>query len=615
MSTNQKIITVVTILSFAVNSTICDIECRDFARCNNDEPTIDRFSYQHKTCCTYNNVTSSSQMNISDFTTTTSIRRRKITQNYSRNVLRLEFMSSSFDEFPAEFLKSFTSLIELFAVNVGIRALQSPLFHDNNDQKQFEIINISRNKIVKLKDDTFKDIFVRFLDLSYNEIEIINEMAFNNNRIGNLNLKGNKIKEIQFIRNINHFKMIDLSENSILEINAIDSSITDWTKQNIEDRRVGLQRIPSSLILSNNKELKSFNCSSSISFSLIELNDNPQLNNVILHNCSVHVLETSRDNFIENVQLDHRLISFIAGNTRLVNVNFSNANALKFLNVSNSSLSSDALEKVMKLETLQELDLTGNLIGAVNISTFAKLKDLTNLNLKNTMISNITYWTFSHQSMLEYLNLADNQLGEFDMDMIQAMSLLKQLDVSGNNLQEIQNYKQAHHQFSFLNAIDLTHNNFTCKYLMTFVKDLRIYSIELLKSHKEVHGHNIQGIRCFHEKNDDSDVSDNSTEQSIVPDKLNSIIEIISKIEKKIRKDENDRQSLANGNSKVLSLNEVRDNGFTESLLTIMCICFIISLGLQIHQFIKRFLINNAKTNRSNDKTHHTPAVEEFPLI
>lgn len=510
-------------------------------------------------------------------------------------VAKIVFDSSNIPEFPIKAFDNFDALRQLSAVNVGMTTLTATFLVPHSS---FEVVDLSKNKISKIDAATFANMLISVVDLSYNEIATIDTKAFNNARIQKLVLRGNKIKDIQFIENIQFFNSLDLSENSIVEVNSINVNISGWTST---ADILSILQGPSSIILDDNKEMKSFNCKSPIPFSLIALKNNPKLSSVVLNNCIVTGLQVSGggDN-LKNVQLNDKLETFVAENKRLANVDFSTAKSLKTLLVANASLSHDAILEVMKLESLTELDLSGNFIGAVNISTFSKLKNLKTLKLRNTMITNIQFGTFSHQEKVEHLNLADNQLREFDMNMIYSMTSLLQLDISGNELQELENYKYAHQQFTLLRLIDLTHNNFTCKYLMTLVKVLRTYQVVLSKNNMEEHGYNIQGIRCLHVEDDGLEPMDgNSTSLAEVIDKISSIIDKMSKIDLKIQKIESDRQkpvAVARTDQRAI---EVRNSGLMESALIVVCICFTVFMGMKIVLFVKRNFIDVRQMSRT----------------
>jgi hypothetical protein len=127
--------------------------------------------------------------------------------------------------------------------------------------------------------------------------------------------------------------------------------------------------------------------------------------------------------------------------------------SLTTVSFENSSLSTDILDQVMKLENITYLDLSHNNIGPLNVSTFAKLKNLQALFLKDTNISQIVFGTFSHQNQLKTFDISDNNLGYFDMNMIFSMSSLLSLDISGNDLQTLDNVETSHYMFTLLAKI------------------------------------------------------------------------------------------------------------------------------------------------------------------
>lgn len=513
-----------------------------------------------------------------------------------KSVSSITIVSSNLPEFPANTFDKFDSLKQLTAIGVGMKTLTSSFLHEHT---AFEMVDLSRNKIIAIEAATFENISISSVDLSYNQIATIDSKAFSRARIQKLNLRGNQIKQISFVNTIAYFSLLDLSENQFVEINSIDVDVAGWASDTILVLLAG----PSSILLNNNTELKTFNCKSTIPFSLIALKDNAKLSSVALNNCTVGSLQVSGggDN-LKNVQLNDKLETFAAENKPLTQVDFSIAKKLTSLLLANASLSPQAIDTVMQIEGLRELDLSGNLIGAVNISTFAKLKNLKTLKLRSTMLTNIQFGTFSHQEKVESLDLANNQLLEFDMNMIYSMTSLLQLDISGNELQELHNYKYAHQQFTMMRLIDLTHNNFTCKYLMTLIKVLRNYQVVLSKNNMEERGYNIQGVRCLHVEDDGLEPleprDDNSTGYTDVFNKINEIMKVIGTMSEKIKKIENDHQTPVADALHGSSSLEVRNSSLMESALIVVCMCFTVFMGLKIFLFVKRNFIDGHSSMR-----------------
>lgn len=61
-------------------------------------------------------------------------------------------------------------------------------------------------------------------------------------------------------------------------------------------------------------------------------------------------------------------------------------------------------------ESMIDLNLSGNFVQKLNISTFTKLKNLETLSLRNTNLANIPYGAFHHQKNLLSLDISFNNL-------------------------------------------------------------------------------------------------------------------------------------------------------------------------------------------------------------
>lgn len=560
------------------------------------------------TACTFKNAKSSLEIESSLATLTNKILIQKIV-----------FTDSEFTELPENTFEKLDSLKEITASGVGMKTLTSTFLIKHGT---FDVVDLSNNKITKIGGGTFNTMSVNVVDLSSNQISSIDSKAFNGSRIQKLNLEDNLIKDIQFVENFVFFKTLDLSRNSLVEIKSIDSD--KWTsipsRMTSDNLFVHLLLTSDSTILFNgNKNLRSFDCKSSISFALIGLEENPNLTEMKLNNCSIKTLHLSGSgNNLKNVQLNDKIETLVAMNTKLTNLDLKNAKSLTALTLSNTSLTPEVINATLQIESLEELDLSYNYIGPLNIPTFAKLKNLKTLNLRATSISNITFGSFSHQDKVESLNVADNQLYEFDMNMIYSLTSLIRLDISGNELQELTNFKYAHQQFTLLRHIDVTHNNFTCKYLMTLVKIFRTYQISMLKSRIEEHGWNIQGIRCAHVPDDGLDPlpesSDNSTGYlaSEVGEKINSMSEVLRTFSIRLQKLEAiGSQQIPSADKLVSSSSlQVQNSKLMESSLIIVCICFTVFMGKEIFLFVKRNFIDS-RNRRSRAMSEHTLNIVE----
>lgn len=506
----------------------------------------------------------------------------KIYKSSYNPIQTIEFVSSNIaDGFPVTF-ESFVLLSQLKASGVGMKTLSGSFLKGH---ATFKLIDLSKNELTEILPNTFVKIAITVLNLSFNKISKIDELAFNGSTINKLDLSNNLLKSIDFIQHMNIYGMLDFSQNLLEQVN-----INIKKNQDLDARMaitMMLQGLSSnSLIINENKNLKKVDCNTELKFGSVQLRENPQLRDVNLNNCTIERFDVSGSKKLDKIELNENIQTFIAENTKSVSIDFSKSKSLKTLQLSNADISLDVLNKSLSVESLEELDLSNNYIGPVNISTFALLKNLSTLNLKATKLSGITYGTFSHQDKVERLNIADNDLGFIDLNMMFSMSNLLRLDISGNGLQDLDSIDQAHHLFALLQTIDITKNRFTCKTLMKLVRIFKTYKVALVKSNIEHHETNIHGIVCFHVDGDDDGIKpdlDNSSNLAEISAKINIISEKINKNSETIKilmMNNQSPKASALVNTKPM---EVQNSTLMESSLIIVCICFAIFMGMKIY--------------------------------
>lgn len=210
--------------------------------------------------------------------------------------------------------------------------------------------------------------------------------------------------------------------------------------------------------------------------------------------------------------------------------------------------------------------------------------------------------------------------------MIFSMSSLLELDLSGNDLEVLENVDNAHYMFTLLTKIDLSANNWSCKYLMRLVKVFKVYKVALVRSNLEEFGTNLHGIRCNHVDGEDDVISPLSAENansSDVRHKMNEMIEEMGKnaqfrvnIESRMRTLETriDNQISSAAASAALHMEkstsgeiEVKNSFLLEAVLVIVCICFTVFMSIKTFIYVKRNFLSRPKPMRSTSE--HTLAM------
>lgn len=560
--------------------------------------SADRYFNGLRSKCTFNNVNS-----FEDF--------KAASSNISlgaQNIISIAFNDSNLSEFPDRMFASYQNLRSLDGSNLRLEYLSQNIlgniFSMDNIDLSFNLLKVLGSKI-------FANKKLKYLNLANNMINSIDDSAFSGSEIEKLNLEQNKIKNLAFVNGLKFFNLLQLNDNEIDKFDNVKISRSDWIAP--RDSIFGV--VYPSINLANNK-LNTFDCKSTLKFTLIELKSNSELKSLDLGECAITLLDVSDCLNIKNVKFSDNLQGFTAKNVKFDDIDFTHAQSLETLKLSNNSLKPEILSEIMKLENLTTLDISYNEIGPLNISTFSKLKKLTSLGLKSTKVSNIQFGTFSHQNGVRMFDISDNNLGSFDMQMIYSMTSLTTLDLSGNELTELTNLDAAHNTFALLEKIDLTNNKWTCNYLLRLVKIMRAYRVVLTHSYIEEHQSNINGIYCRHVPGEDNVVeplSPNASNITDIREKMNEIVNQLSKetdrrnnidvrllaIERQINsKTIGATSSEALRSDKVVEIVQIQNSTLFEMTFVIVLGSFIIFITLKIVVYVRRNFMSQIRPMR-----------------
>ncbi|KAG5679897.1 hypothetical protein PVAND_009433 [Polypedilum vanderplanki] len=573
--------------------------------CTSDVPQLNfmyssQFNFRgSRVKCTFSNIQSIETM-------------KNLVQDNSRqypttNIVSIAFNQSNLAEFPDRTFSLFQNLRSLDASNLNLISISSSAF---SGLTSLDVIDLSFNNLTSLPGKVFANRKLKFLDLSYNLISTIDDAAFSGSEIDKINLSFNKIKSTTFINGFKSFILMQLNDNQIENFDKVEIARDNWNTQ----REIFYVLQYPSINLQNNK-IKNFDCSSTMKFVLIDLENNLELKEVKLNDCEINQFDVTNCMNLKKIRLSDKVNGFTAKNVKFDEINFGTSKSLTSLVLTNNSLSSQTIDNIMKLENLTTLDLSFNTIGSLNVSTFAKLKNLITLKLKATQISDIKFGTFSHQTGVRTLDISDNNLGYFDMQMIFSMNSLTTLDISGNDLKELKNIESAHSTFASLEKIDLTNNKWTCKYLMRLMRIMQAYRVNLVHSSIEEHQSNIHGIYCLHIDGDDSYIAPlmpDATNITEFRDKLNELVSEISKmtsqrmsfderlraIEKRVDEKLNIFTTSEALKATKIDQVEVKNGALLEFALIIVCCCFTIFMIMKMFVFVKNNLLNKPKPMR-----------------
>lgn len=120
-------------------------------------------------------------------------------------------------------------------------------------------------------------------------------------------------------------------------------------------------------------------------------------------------------------------------------------------------------------ENLQELDLSGNFIGAVNATTFNRF-NFEFLLLRRSNLSNFNFDTLKHHTRLYTLDISQNSFEKLDLQLLSG-SPLHRLVLHDNELTEITNLTRSN--FPNLSQLSVANNNFSCEFLNRFLQQIK----------------------------------------------------------------------------------------------------------------------------------------------
>lgn len=353
----------------------------------------------------------------------------------------------------------------------------------------------SHNQLVEIPALLFVDSKnIRNVDFSYNNISKIDATAFDaDNQLTHLIFANNLIVTIDnrtFYR-LNQLNTLNLNNNLI---EHIDEGTFD-----------GLNNLMN-LYLDNNR-LKSVECElfeDLFSLEQLRLNQNHlhELNMSCIPNMESLALSIGK-NHLNNLTISRNVSEIHAQENKLKWIYFD----VNEIHVSHLDVWGNDIQNIIDVikhlgSNLMHLDVSDNLIGALNISTFARFNNLKTLKLRNTSISNIQYGTFHHQKDLEYFDISNNHLKKIDFDILHwDLENVQEIILSGNQLSDLSGLTKD--KFPNLKFISIADNNFNCSYLSkmkTLWKSDGILinastNANLSMNHDQTH---IDGIHCNH---------------------------------------------------------------------------------------------------------------------
>lgn len=376
-----------------------------------------------------------------------------LNEAYFSGMHKLEYLNTSYNDLKDIEDGTFHDLISLITLNLSynsITNISKALFENNKnltnlylsdnkiifiEEDSFKMCNIStiqleRNSLTgKIKRDTFRGLgSVTILDLSRQNISVIDDYIFDNSQLKIFNLSCNLITSIS--QNTFHslilLEKLDISYNLIEKIEFNDNlknlkwlSLNNNRLKRIQNNTFESLTSLEYLYISNNK-IKLIDAAA---FKKL-----PNLYILILINNDLQTLEsnTFRDlNSLSRLEISNTKISNIP------NECFSGSRNLNTINASYSEIMNLNYNAFRTTDYIEILDFSHNFLTNfdINITHIINIKEI---YLNNNNIKNISYYTFLNLSHLYLLDLSDNNILKIDIDSLGTLKSLQYLYLSKN---------------------------------------------------------------------------------------------------------------------------------------------------------------------------------------
>lgn len=152
---------------------------------------------------------------------------------------------------------------------------------------------------------------------------------------------------------------------------------------------------------------------------------------------------------------------------------------LQYLQLDRNQLNQvPANEFLNNLTSLRLLNLSSNLITAIEVNAFSKLFNLTELDLSYNKINKLNgKGSFNSLYNLEYLNLNSNELTKLDKNLFAFGRKLKYLDLSNNKLTSLD--RQDFAELTTLETLRISNNQLTTIPRSIFSRNAKLYNLDM----------------------------------------------------------------------------------------------------------------------------------------
>ncbi|KAG5878328.1 hypothetical protein JTB14_030978 [Gonioctena quinquepunctata] len=318
------------------------------------------------------------------------------------------------------------------------------------------VIDFSNSSITKFSESYFRDVHSSLLNLSHNDMTVMNKSIFNNSFVNHLDLSFSNVKNfsVNFFEGLKNCGIVNLTGNHLESIHDIckfvEFSSIDLSHNRI--KRIGVNAFKNcnrlyELKLSNSGieyiEPNSFNGSKS-SLVHLDLSKNNLINlkeNSFVNLTSIETIDLSSNNLgvletnmfynlsVMDIKLWNTSIKYIQNRA------FNNLYNLQSLNLSNIGITFMEPNAFFNLPSLDTIDLRKNNFATIESNTFDI--PMKTLLLNGNGIKHIKSGSFENLS-LNALNLSNLGIQKLEPFSFSGLSYLSVLDLRDNNITEIQ---------------------------------------------------------------------------------------------------------------------------------------------------------------------------------
>lgn len=397
--------------------------------------------------------------------------------DYLESARKIRFNFCVLPYFPRNLFLKLKNVEEIEMNQVGLKRIDGEYFPVDSN---LQILKMRYNNFTSIAPNLCVNARrISSVDFSYNQISAVDKKAFAGceDSLEEILLVGNLITTITFEK-LDQFcclNYIDLELNKIVQLdcNSFPSTRT-WEGAHID--------------FSYN-ELKNIDLNCDKSFKSLTLN----IDHNNLENLTFPASEMMKN--LRKISANKNQISSMS-----IQANLDNLNKLR---LSKNNL--EDISDINRCPALELLDISYNFIESIDASSFYGMSNLQFLDLKNNNISEIRRGAFSYQRNLTELDLSHNKLENISLALfVPYFENLTKFYLNDNNLTEIIGWDKA--LFPNLTTFAISENNFDCKYLEKFLKNLKSRTIYLPPSSSSKayssDVNSVYGIKCVEAENE-----------------------------------------------------------------------------------------------------------------